>query len=87
MIAPLAGILLLRPRVSSRKPVSKKGGVLATLTLVFTILGCVSCGGGLQGGGGGSGSPGTPTGTYTITITATSGAITHSTPVSLTVTP
>jgi hypothetical protein len=53
------------------------------LTLLF-----VSCGGGLQGGGGGgSGSPGTPPGTYSITITATSAAVTHTAPISLTVTP
>ncbi|HZR63743.1 MAG TPA: hypothetical protein VFA85_01275 [Terriglobales bacterium] len=58
-----------------------------SLVLIFFLLGCVSCGGGLQGGGGGgSGSPGTPPGTYTITVTATCGAVTHSSQVSLTVT-
>jgi len=59
-------------------------GILAfLLTFLF-----VSCGGGLQGGGGGgTGSPGTPAGTYPITITATSGSVTHTAPISLTVTP
>jgi hypothetical protein len=60
---------------------------LATLLLI-SIVGLLSCGGGLQGnGGGGSGSPGTPAGTYTITVTAICGAVTHSAQISLTVTP
>jgi hypothetical protein len=56
--------------------------------LFLSTLVWVSCGG-LQdrGGGGGSGSPGTPAGTYNVTVTASSGAVTHSTQVSLTVTP
>lgn len=60
-----------------------------TVMLTVFILGSLSCGGGLQGnsGGGGSGSPGTPPGTYTINVTATCGSITHTAPVTLTITP
>ena len=62
---------------------------IAVLSLLaIALLGCFSCGGGLQGnGGGGSGSPGTPPGTYTIIVNATSGAIAHTTHISLTVSP
>jgi hypothetical protein len=54
---------------------------LAAMILAFAIA---ACGGG-NGGGGGSGQSGTPAGAYTITITGTSGSLTHSTTVSLTV--
>ena len=58
----------------------------ASIALILIML-CLSCGGGLQGGGGGGGKPGTPPGTYNVKLTAVSGAVTHSTLVSLTVTP
>jgi hypothetical protein len=64
--------------------------IFATLVLLFSIGGGVlSCGGGNGagggGGGGGGGNSGTTPGTYVITITGTSGNITQTGIVSLTV--
>lgn len=69
-----------------RRTYMKIAGAVIALLL---ILLCLSCGGGLQGngGGGGGGNPGTPAGTYNIRVTASSGSVTHSTQVALTVTP
>ncbi len=76
-----AGLWLNRRRQKLSRAVA---GVVAFLLMLLFA----SCGGGLQGGGGGgSGSPGTPAGTYPITITATSGSVTHTAPISVTVTP
>jgi hypothetical protein len=58
------------------------------LVLIFLITcGEVACGGGSNGGGGGGGggNPGTTAGTYTITVTGTSGAISQTGTVVLTV--
>ena len=89
MIFPIAGVFWLGRRRSTGMPPSKKlRRMVITFALFLSVLACVSCGSGLQGNGGsGSGSPGTPTGTYNITLTATSGSVTHSTQMSLTVTP
>jgi hypothetical protein len=58
------------------------------LLLAIIGFGAVACGGGLQGNGaGGGGNAGTKPGVYEITITATCGTVTHSTAVTLTVTP
>jgi hypothetical protein len=88
MALPLVGILWpgLQNRVRTAL-FSKRRRILAIVATFFTALSWVSCSGGLQGGGGGNGSPGTPPGTYTITLSATSGTVTHSTPVTLIVTP
>jgi len=53
------------------------------LALTYGVLACGSGGGG--GGGGGSGNPGTTAGTYTVTVTGSSGAITETGTVQLTV--
>ncbi len=79
----VAGFLFLRPHTMR---ISFRGGLAILATLLVGLS--ISCGGGLQGGGGGGGgSPGTPPGTYTVTVTAACGSLTHSTQVSLTVTP
>jgi hypothetical protein len=58
----------------------------AFVLLVAFAGGLVSCGGSSGGGGGGGGgNPGTPAGTYTITVTGTSGAVTQTGAVILTV--
>ena len=64
--------------------------ILGMLVLLFSIAGGVfACGGGGSGGGGGGGggggNAGTTPGTYTVTVTGTSGAITESGAVTLTV--
>jgi subtilase family serine protease len=63
-------------------------GMLALLVILAS--GILSCGGGGStggggGGGGGGGNPGTTAGFYTITVTGTSGTITASSTVALTV--
>ena len=81
---PIAGLICLKRRKSLRE---LRQTILASFLLLLS-LGLLSCGGGLRGnGGGGSGSPGTPPGTYIITLTATCGSVTHTTQISLTVTP
>ena len=65
-----------------------RGKLLGVLFVVLMVVGLENgCGGGSSGGGGGGGAgqPGTPTGNYTITATATSGSLTHTAQVSLTV--
>ena len=51
----------------------------------FGIAGCGGSSGGGGGGGGGGGSTGTTAGNYVLTVTATSGSITQTTMVNLTV--
>ena len=73
----VAGLLLVM--VPRRRRFAPLLGVLLLLGVAGAISGC---------GGGSSGSsstPGTPTGSYTVTVTGTSGSITQTTSVSLTV--
>jgi hypothetical protein len=61
---------------------------LFSLLFIAVVAAAVGCGGGSGssgGGGGGGGSTVTTTGNYTITVTGTSGSLTATTPVSLTV--
>jgi PKD repeat protein len=82
--AALAGILLLFIPTRRRRWQT----MLGMFVLLFSITYAVSaCGGSSSGGRGGSGggNSGTTAGTYTITVTGTSGAITQTAVVSLTV--
>jgi hypothetical protein len=63
---------------------SKRRRIPLAALVVFLAVVCLSCGSVLQGNGG-SGSPGTPPGTYNVKVT--SGTLTHSTQLTLTVTP
>jgi len=57
---------------------------LALMLVVFFAAG-VGCGGGSSSSGGSTQTGGTPAGTYTVTVTGTSGTMTHTTSVVLTV--
>jgi hypothetical protein len=57
---------------------------LGVMLLVFFVAG-VGCGGGSGSSNNNNVTPGTPAGSYNITVTATSGAVTHSANVLLTV--
>jgi len=75
----LACLLLLGIPARRRRWQSMLGLLMLLAALAGGVL---SCGG---GGGGGGGNPGTTAGTYTITVTGTSGAITQTGKVTLTV--
>jgi hypothetical protein len=80
--AVLACLLLLISPSQRRRWRTMLGMVIFLAALTSGFL---ACGGGSSGGGGGTTTPGTTAGTYTITVTATSGTLTATTPVSLTV--
>ncbi len=89
---PLAGGTALACMLFFFIPARRRRGwsIFATLLLLFFIAGgALSCGGGNGAGGGGGGgggeSRGTTPGTYVITVTGTSGNITQTGLVSLTV--
>jgi hypothetical protein len=84
----LPGLLIFagwkRDGLQRRSPRNTKYFSLLLMPLVLVMIGLLpACGGG--GGGGGGGQPGTPPGNYTVTVTATSGALTRTASVSLTV--
>ncbi len=80
LVIVLAGLANSQARRKRMAPYS----MYSTLGLIFLVtVVMTACGGG--GGGGGGGQPGTPPGTYTITVNASSGTLTHSSQVSLTV--
>ena len=83
LLGAAAFAVLLQTRMWSRSTTAR-GSVFASLAaVIFMIVSAASC------GGSGSNTPppvnGTPVGTYTLSVTATSGSLTHSTTVTLTV--
>src|SRR5207253_2450204 len=85
MWLPVVGLVLLGAGFTSRK--KKLWSLLLSCLLFSGLIFLVACGGGTSSssGGGGSGHPGTPAGTYAVKVSASSGSLTHSTTVTLTV--
>jgi hypothetical protein len=81
--ATLACVLLFGIRTRRRRWFSMLGMFVLLAFLAGSVMSCGGGGGG-GGGGGNNGNPGTTPGAYTITVTGTSGAITETTTVNLT---
>jgi hypothetical protein len=69
--------------VATKRPQRKIAVGLAAAALLGAAL--AACGGGSGGGGGVTTDPGTPAGNYTVTVTGTSGGVTHSLQINVTV--
>lgn len=82
MLLPLCGLTLLGARVRSRG--GKRLGWLPIFLLLSGLVGLAACGGGSSSGGGG-GTTGTTAGSYTVTVTGTSGALTQTQTLAVTV--
>src|SRR5882672_6698005 len=72
--------MALKGRTTSIRAYVHAAILLVALTTLLT-----ACGSGGYGGGTGGGTPGTPAGTYTLTITGTSGGLSHTANLTLTV--
>jgi hypothetical protein len=82
MLLPLCGVTLLGAGFRSRR--RKPLGWLLVCLMLSGLVWLAACGGGSSGGNGGGGA-GTTAGNYTVTVTGTSGALTQTQTLAVTV--